>query len=89
MCALEATSIWEIMVDIVTALEAVNGNMEKIAGISSLKVFRIIRITRIVKTVPWLSQILFHPTRFSEASFSSLRTRVSPALRHRTGATFN
>ncbi|OLQ00044.1 Voltage-dependent T-type calcium channel subunit alpha-1I [Symbiodinium microadriaticum] len=46
-----ATSLWEIMVDIVTALEAVNGNMEKIAGISSLKVFRIIRITRIVKTI--------------------------------------
>ncbi|CAE6951294.1 Cacna1c [Symbiodinium natans] len=46
-----ATSLWEIVVDVVTALEAVDSNVDKIAGVSSLKVFRIIRITRIVKTI--------------------------------------
>jgi len=43
------TSFWEIVVEVANSQGGVQ--MESIAGVSSLKAFRIIRITRILKTV--------------------------------------
>jgi len=45
-----ATSIWEIVFQLIYALQGEDVNDTSVTGLSSLKAFRIIRVTRILKT---------------------------------------
>ncbi|CAJ1351995.1 unnamed protein product [Effrenium voratum] len=48
------SSLWEVIVDIVQAALEGQGDLESIAGISNMKSFRIIRLTRLLKTAQFI-----------------------------------
>ena len=45
------SSLWDISVEIVAASQAVSEDAGGFAGVSSLKAFRVVRITRVVKAI--------------------------------------
>ena len=47
-CFIVATSVWDVLVDILTALLDENG-FESVSGLSTLKAFRVVRVTRVLK----------------------------------------
>eukprot|EP00913_Durusdinium_trenchii_P011867 g11146.t1 len=49
-----ASSLWEVMVDIVTDILNGQGNLESVAGLSNVKSFRVIRLTRLLKTAQFI-----------------------------------
>ena len=49
-CFIVATSIWDVFVDILTAILPPDENgFESVSGLSTLKPFRVVRVTRVLK----------------------------------------
>lgn len=49
-----ASSLWDVVVEVVTAIMEGQGDLESIAGLSNVKSFRIIRLTRLLKTAQFI-----------------------------------
>ncbi|CAE7037917.1 unnamed protein product [Symbiodinium natans] len=48
------TSLWEAAVDIISLVQQGNGGLDTISGLTNMKSFRIIRLTRLLKTVQFV-----------------------------------